>query len=325
LHEPVPESLDGTRFDVALARQFPDYSRARLQRWIQDGRATVEGDRRRARDPVFRGEIMEVRLPAVTGLDEDGPANRGRWPPEDIAIEIVYQDDWLLVVDKPPGLVVHPGAGVPGGTLVNALVYRDPDLGLLPRAGLVHRLDKDTSGLLVVARRLESLTALSRLLAHRQVTRRYLAIVKGRLVAGGRVDAPIGRHPAARTRMAVVPTGRHARTDYRVVERFRTHSLVRLELHTGRTHQIRVHMAHIGHPVLGDPVYGGRTRALRGAAAEVNQTLATFRRQALHAESLAFDHPVTGIPMRWNRPAPADFLSVLETIRKDSNEGGPNR
>jgi 23S rRNA pseudouridine1911/1915/1917 synthase len=237
-----------------------------------------------------------------------------------IALNVVYEDDDLLVINKPPGLVVHPAAGNPDGTLLNALLYHAPDLAALPRAGIVHRLDKETSGLMMVARNLAAHTRLVAALQARDIRREYLAVVNTVLTAGGEVNAPIGRHPVDRKRMAVVSGGKPAVTHYRVVERFRAHMLVRLRLETGRTHQIRVHMAHIHCPVTGDPVYGGRLRQPRGAGDSLRTVLQGFRRQALHAQRLALQHPGSGEPVSWEAPVPPDMQELVEALREDAGQ-----
>ncbi|NMW25857.1 23S rRNA pseudouridine(1911/1915/1917) synthase RluD, partial [Rhodanobacter denitrificans] len=244
--------------------------------------------------------------------------------PEDIALTIVHEDAHLLVLNKPAGLVVHPGAGNPAGTLLNALLHHDPRLAELPRAGIVHRLDKDTSGLMVVARTLPAYTALVDLLSRHEVERQYEAVVLGTMVAGGTVDAPIGRSMGDRLRQAVrdEEDGKRAVTHYRLRERFRAHSLLQCQLETGRTHQIRVHLAHIGHPLIGDPLYGGGLKLPKGASAELVAVLRGFRRQALHAEKLSFIHPVTGEALSFDAERPADQLALIEALRADLAEHG---
>ncbi len=301
----IPEALAGRRLDLALARLLPDYSRARIQAWIRAGRVRVGGAPRRPRDPVRAGERVEVRAEAPAPLEDR---------PQALDLEILHEDDHLLAVNKPPGLVVHPGAGNREGTLLNALLHHVPGASRLPRAGLVHRLDKDTSGVLVVAKTPAAHTRLVAALQARQIRREYLALVLGEVIAGGTVEAPVGRHPVHRTRMAVVPGGRPAVTHYRVSRRLGALTLLRVRLETGRTHQIRVHMAHIGHPVAGDPVYGGRSRLPRGLDARARAALAAWRRQALHARRLELAHPVTGRPLCWEVQPPADFAALLETL-----------
>ena len=303
----VPLSAAGRRFDQTLAEMFPDYSRSRLTAWVKAGAVTLDGAPAAPRHLLRGGE--QVRLQAEL---ETEVASR----PEAIELTIVYQDAHVLVIDKPVGLVVHPGAGNPHGTLLNALLHHDPKLAELPRAGIVHRLDKDTSGLMVVARTLPASTALVEMLSRHAVERQYEAVVLGTLVAGGTVDAPIGRHMGDRLRQAVrdEEDGKRAVTHYRLRERFRAHSVVQCNLETGRTHQIRVHMAHIHHPLVGDPLYGGGLKLPRRATPELVTALRGFRRQALHAERLAFVHPVSGEAMSFEAPRPDD----MELLRIDT-------
>jgi 23S rRNA pseudouridine1911/1915/1917 synthase len=302
-----PEAL-GLRFDQALARALPQYSRARVRQWIESGAVQVEGRALRPKDKVLGGEQVriEARLPAQVAAQA-----------EELPLAVIYRDRALLVIDKPAGLVVHPGAGNPRHTLQNALLALDPRLVLVPRAGLVHRLDKDTSGLLVVARTPEVHTALVAAMAARAIGREYLAVCTGVMTAGGTIDQPIARHRTQRTRMAVRADGREAVTHYRVVKRFRAHTLVRVELQTGRTHQIRVHLAHAGFPLVGDPVYGGRRRIPAGCSPQLAAELAAFARQALHAARLKLHHPVTGREMAWEAPLPADMQHLLAALEKD--------
>ncbi|HET6804736.1 MAG TPA: 23S rRNA pseudouridine(1911/1915/1917) synthase RluD [Frateuria sp.] len=311
----VPLSAAGRRFDQALAEMFPDYSRSRLAGWIKAGAVTLDGGVAPPRQLLRGGE--QVRLEAEL-------ANEVESAPEAIDLAIVHEDDHLLVLDKPAGLVVHPGAGNPTGTLLNALLHHDPTLAELPRAGIVHRLDKDTSGLMVVARSLAAHTALVEMLSRHAVERQYEAVVFGTLVAGGTVDAPIGRHMGDRLRQAVrdEEDGKHAVTHYRLRERFRAHSLIQCNLETGRTHQIRVHLAHIHHPLVGDPLYGGSLRLPKGATPELVAALRGFRRQALHAERLAFDHPVTGEAMAFEAKRPADQEALIGALRADAASHG---
>lgn len=307
----IPLELAGTRLDQALASLFPEFSRSRLSEWIRQGFATVDRRTRRPRDRVAGGERVELKLAPA--------ADSERWEAQPLDIAVLYEDEHLLVVDKPVGLVVHPGAGNPDGTLVNALLHRDPALVRVPRAGVVHRLDKNTSGLLVVARTLAAHKHLVSALKNRRVEREYLAIATGGLRAGGRVDAPVGRHRVQRTRMAVNDGGRPAATRYRVERRFRAHSLLRVALESGRTHQIRVHMAHIGHPLVGDPVYGGRLRIAAGTGPELTGQLRAFKRQALHAARLRLRHPVSDDDMQWQSPLPPDMQALLNALQEDEN------
>ena len=304
----MPEELIGQRLDQALARLLPAYSRARLQQWIQEGRVTVNNQTTRAKDRVRGGEQIEVLVPDV-------PA--GDWQAEDIPLVIVYEDDDLLVIDKPAGLVVHPGAGNPEGTLLNALLHHVPALRRLPRAGIVHRLDKETSGLLVVAKTEMARLDLIEQLKERSLSREYMALVQGIVIAGGTVDAPIGRHALTRTRMAVSGRGRPAVSHYRVERKFRAHTLLRVKLESGRTHQIRVHMAHLKHPLVGDPVYGGRALLPKGAAPDLIEALHGFKRQALHATRLGLVHPTTRQPMVWDSAPPQDLRDLLEVLERD--------
>ncbi len=306
----VPAELAGLRFDQALARMFPDYSRSRLREWIERGEARLEGAAARPRQRVLGGERVALRA-EVAARTADAP--------EAIPLDIVHQDEAVIVIDKPAGLVVHPGAGNRDGTLVNALLALEPGLEALPRAGLVHRLDRLTSGLLLVARTLPAHTRLVADLQARAVTRQYRAVVCGRMTGGGTVDAPIGRHPVRRTQMAVREEGgRPARTHYRVAERLADHTVVDVRLETGRTHQIRVHMAHIGHPLVGDPEYGGRLRLPRGAGEELRAVLTGFRRQALHASRLIFTHPVSGERLDLSSALPADMVRLVAALRAAS-------
>lgn len=297
------------RLDQAAAQLFTGFSRERLKGWIEDGRLLVNGAVRRPKDRVVEGE--ELVLDAEPAIETSAGA-------EDIPLNILYEDEDLLVIDKPAGLVVHPGAGNPAGTLLNALLHHCPALVGIPRAGIVHRLDKDTSGLLVVAKTLLAQVSLVDQLKDKTVHREYEAVVWGVLTSGATVDAPIGRHPQDRLRMAVVQNGKPAVTHYRVIKRFRAHTHVRVMLETGRTHQIRVHMAHTGHPLAGDPVYGGRARSPKGATQELLEALRAFPRQALHARRLSLVHPVTGNTLSWESPLPADFVGLLQVLTQDS-------
>ncbi len=308
-HAIVPESAAGRRLDAVLADLFPEYSRSRLSAWIKSGDVSVDGAPMRGRDPVRGGE--EVTLTAIQETQTHAVA-------EDIPLDILYEDADVFVIDKPAGLVVHPGAGNPDGTLVNALLHRDPSLELLPRAGIVHRLDKDTSGVMVVARTLQAHTALVEQLSSREVHRQYLAIVVGAMVSGGTANGAIDRHPRDRIRMAVREDGKDAVTHYRLRERYRAHTALECRLETGRTHQIRVHMAHIKHPIVGDPRYGGSFKLPKGASDELIAALRAFKRQALHAEVLEFMHPVTGEPIRCTAPVPEDMQHLMKLLREDA-------
>ena len=304
----VPDSAAGRRFDAVLAELCPEYSRSRLAEWIRSGDALLDGKPARPRDPVRGGEAVTLQVVEET---------RSFDAPEDIPLSVLHQDADVLVIDKPAGLVVHPGAGNPTGTLVNALLHFDPALAALPRAGIVHRLDKDTSGVMVVARTLPAHTSLVAQLSERDVHRQYLAVVVGALVSGGTVSAPIDRHPRDRIRMAVREDGRDATTHYRLRERFRAHTALECRLETGRTHQIRVHMQHLKHPIVGDPLYGGSFKLPKGASEDFIAALRGFRRQALHAETLEFAHPATGEPVRCTAPVPDDMQALLRALRQD--------
>jgi 23S rRNA pseudouridine1911/1915/1917 synthase len=304
----LPREAAGLRFDQALARALPQYSRALLSGWIAAGAVQVDGRPLRGKDRVLGGEQVRIEapLPAATAVVA-----------ESLPLAVVYRDRSLLVIDKPAGLVVHPGAGNARHTLQNALLALDPKLALVPRAGLVHRLDKDTSGLLLVARTPEAHTALVAAMAARAIRREYLAVCTGVMTAGGTVDAPIGRHRSQRTRMAVRADGRRAVTHYRVVRRFRAHTLVRVMLETGRTHQIRVHLAHMGFPLIGDPLYGGRRRLPAGGTAALAAELRSFPRQALHAARLALSHPLSARELHCEAPLPQDLQRLLAALEAD--------
>jgi 23S rRNA pseudouridine1911/1915/1917 synthase len=312
LRTEIPPDLAGQRFDQVLPGLFPGHSRSHLAGEVKAGRIRLDGREVPPRTRVVGGEI-------VAWQRSDAPVLGDR--PEAIDLDIVFEDDHLLVLDKPAGLVVHPGAGNPAGTLLNALLYRDPKLAQVPRAGIVHRLDKDTSGLLVVARSLPAQTALVAMLAARDIHRRYVAVVNGVPVAGGTVDAPLDRHPTDRLRRAVRDGGRPAVTHYRVREKFRAHAMLQCELESGRTHQIRVHMAHAGWPLVGDPLYGRGLKLPRGATPRLAEALRGFRRQALHAEHLAFAHPVTGEALAFDAEPPQDLRDLLDALREDAAAG----
>lgn len=302
----VPEELHGLRLDQALSRLFDEFSRARLQQWIREGQVRVDTQILRPRDKVSTGQCVELDVQPSPPL---------AWQAEALPLDIEYRDEQILVIHKQAGQVVHPAAGNREGTVVNALLHFDPELARLPRAGIVHRLDKDTSGLLVVARTLQAHAALVEQLQARAFKREYLAVVQGVMTGGGTIEASIGRHPVQRKRMAVVRKGKPAVTHYRVVERFSHHTLVAVNLETGRTHQIRVHMAHRGYPLVGDPVYGGRLKIPAGAGEALANCLRQFRRQALHAALLGLHHPQTGQWMQWQRAAPADMQNLIELLR----------
>ncbi|MDJ0878243.1 MAG: 23S rRNA pseudouridine(1911/1915/1917) synthase RluD [Halieaceae bacterium] len=298
----------GKRLDQVAAELFPEFSRSRLQAWIRSGELLIDGAAVKPRDKVAAG----ARLTLVAELQEEVS-----WEGEPIALDLYHEDADILVLNKPAGLVVHPAAGHSSGTLVNALLNEYPELANLPRAGIVHRLDKDTSGLMVVARSLRAHTSLVDQLQARTVSREYAAVTIGAMTGGGTVDAPMGRHPKQRKKMAVVSHGgKPAITHYRVAERFANHTLVAVQLETGRTHQIRVHMAHIHYPLVGDPQYGGRPKLPRGAAPELVEALRGFPRQALHARRLGLQHPATGEDMLWESELPDDMEALLDCLRR---------
>jgi 23S rRNA pseudouridine1911/1915/1917 synthase len=312
----VPLDCAGMRLDQVAAQLFAEYSRERLKDWIKDGQLMLDGRVGKPKDRVAGGEMMQLSAE----LAVETPAQA-----QNIPLTIVHEDDHLLVVDKPAGLVVHPGAGNPDGTLVNALLHHHADLNLLPRAGLVHRIDKDTSGLLVVAKTLEAHTDLTAQLADKSVYREYEAVAAGVMTSGATINEPVDRHPTDRTRMAVVKRrddddtrGRDAVTHYRVISRFRGHTHIRVQLETGRTHQIRVHMAHAGHPLVGDPVYGGRMRLPKGGTPEMIRAVQHFPRQALHARRLGLVHPASGENMSWESPLPVDMVELLAVLEADA-------
>jgi 23S rRNA pseudouridine1911/1915/1917 synthase len=310
LQATVGAELAEARLDQALASLFPDYSRSRLQAWTREGRVLVNGERRRPRDKVAVGDSLQLSAPS-----ED----RGACEPQDIPLNIVFEDEHLLVVNKPAGLVVHPAAGNPDGTLQNGLLFHDPALIELPRAGIVHRLDKDTTGLMVIGRSQAAYKRLVEAIAAREVKREYRALVVGGMPAGGTVDMPIGRHPTQRTRMAVNPMGKPSVTHFRVLQHFRGHTLLKVILETGRTHQIRVHMAHLRHAVFGDPVYGRRLQLPPGATDTLKQVMRGFRRQALHAKRLQLTHPISTRPMLFECAIPADMRALIEALAADAN------
>ena len=310
----IPLDQAGYRLDQALARLFPQFSRSRIKQWIESGDVLLDGKPTRPRQKLTGGEQVLIRESLEPRTDDR---------PQDIPLEIVDQSDDFLVINKPVGLVVHPGAGNPDGTLVNALLNFDSRLEALPRAGIVHRLDKGTSGLLLVARDGEIQQQFSDMLARREITREYQAVCLGVLTAGGTVDQPLDRHPNDRRKMAVRSGGRNAVTHYRVIKRFRGHTHVRVNLETGRTHQIRVHFAFLRHALIGDPVYGGRLAIPARASEELADTLRKFGHQALHADRLALSHPRNGKTMNWNVEIPADFAALIQVLRKDAeNENG---
>ncbi len=308
-----PPEFAGKRLDQALAQLLPQFSRSRIQRWIEEGAVLVNGLPVKARELVVGGEAatVEARLPKEVGIKA-----------EKLPLDIVHQDAAVIILNKPPGVVVHPGAGNPGKTLQNALLAHDPKLKNVPRAGLVHRIDKDTSGLLVVARTMEAQTALVAELAEHGIEREYLAVCTGAMTGGGTVDKPIDRHRSHRLKFAVRSDGRDAVTHYRIEKRFRQHTLARVRLETGRTHQIRVHMEHVGYPIVGDPLYGGRKRFPKGASPELRELLEKFHRQALHAAKLTLTHPKSGKRVSFEAPLPDDLVHLLDGLQRDLEEHG---
>ncbi len=308
----VPDQMCGKRLDQVVAELLPDYSRSRLQGWIKSGELRVDGVQCKPKDKLIGGE--QLSLSAT--LEEQGD-----WQAQAIALDVVFEDEHILVINKPANLVVHPGAGNADGTLLNALLHHCPDQVTLPRAGIVHRLDKDTTGLMVVAKSIAAHTDLVAQLQDRTVSREYEAVTQGVMTGGGCVEGNIGRHPRQRTKMAVRDFGgKEAVTHYRVLQRFANHTHIRVKLETGRTHQIRVHMAHIGYPLVGDGVYAGRFKIPKGASRDLLAMLKAFPRQALHAANLGLIHPVTGEYMEWDAPLPEDFVELLLALARDDSE-----
>ena len=310
----VPDEHYDTRLDQSIARLFPEYSRSKLKDWILSGQVTVNSEViTTPRVKLKGGEVIDIKAEQEVQVFNEA---------QDIDLNIVYEDDDIIIINKPADLVVHPGAGNPSGTLLNALLNHYPAIENVPRAGIVHRLDKDTTGLMVVAKNITAQTHLVNQLQAREMGREYEAVVFGNLIAGGIVDENIGRHATKRTLMAVDPMGKPAVTHFRVKRKFRSHTHVRLKLETGRTHQIRVHMTHIKHPLVGDLQYAGRVRLPKGASHEFIDALRGFKRQALHAIQLTLTHPSTGEVMSWKAPLPQDFVELLEAMDADLNLNG---
>ncbi len=305
----ISDESAGLRLDQALAQLFSDYSRGQITKWIKAGDVLVNDKVLRPRDSVLGGEHVVIAA-KIEVVDDT-------WIAEAISLSIIHEDDDVIILNKPAGMVVHPGAGNHDGTLVNALLHHCPQLEGIPRAGIVHRIDKSTTGLLMIAKTLQAHNSLVTQLQERSVLREYQAIVMGVMTAGGTVDQPVGRHPVDRKKMAVIGSGKQAVTHYRVEQRFRAHTHIRCKLETGRTHQIRVHMAHIRYPLLGDPAYGGRIRLPKGASEKTVETLQGFRRQALHAGLLGFIHPGSGEEVSWRVDIPEDMQNVLDVLAKD--------
>ncbi|MCK5003376.1 MAG: 23S rRNA pseudouridine(1911/1915/1917) synthase RluD [Gammaproteobacteria bacterium] len=310
----IPDELTGQRLDVVLAELVPDYSRNRLKQWLLEGQILLDGQTAKPKTKVYGDQQLQLNIKAVD-VDDVCVA-------EDIPLNIVYQDDSLIVVNKPAGLVVHPAAGHRQGTLQNALLFFDKTLADVPRAGIVHRLDKDTSGLMVVARTLASHKYLVNQIQQRDVHREYQTLVHGVMTGGGTVDQPIGRHAHDRIRMTVREDGRPSVTHYRVLDRYRVYTHLHVELETGRTHQIRVHMQHLRHPVVGDPVYAGRSRLPAGADESFLEQLKNFKRQALHAWRLSLNHPETGELIQWEAPLPEDMVNLIAGMKEDMEKHG---
>jgi 23S rRNA pseudouridine1911/1915/1917 synthase len=307
----IPNELGNKRFDQIAALLFPDFSRSRLKTWIMDGQLTADGKTFSPRAKLVGGEMMvlDVTLQA-----------EGEWLPEEMDLDIVFEDDHIIVVNKPMGLVVHPAAGNYSGTLLNGLLHHCPSLENVPRAGIVHRLDKDTTGLMVVAKTLQAQHHIVEQLQSREMGREYEAVAQGTMTGGGTVKEPIARHDKDRTKMSVHPTGKDAITHYRILEKFPSHTHLRIKLETGRTHQIRVHMSHIQHPLVGDATYGGRVRLPKGVSVELRDVLRKFPRQALHAKHIELYHPATNEIVEWEVPLPADFQELLEELKYDAEQ-----
>ena len=303
----IPNRMLGNRLDVSLSEMLPDYSRSKITAWIKSGDALINQKNFKPKDKSSGNEIVCLTLNQKQTTD---------WIAEKISLNIVYEDEDIIVINKQFGLVTHPGAGNWSGTLANALLYYDSDLSKLDRAGIVHRLDKNTSGLMVIARNEKSQKYLTEQLQSHLVDREYSAIVYGHMIAGGTVDEPIGRDPKDRVKQAVSESGKEAVTHYRAIDRFKSHTHVKAILETGRTHQIRVHLSHVGHSLIGDPMYGGRVRFPKKASEELKEALLNFKRQALHSKKLTLSHPISGEVMSWKAPLPDDMLKLLEVLNK---------
>ena len=303
----IPTRMTGERLDASLAEMLPDFSRSKITAWIKSGDALINGKNFKPKDKVSGDEAVDLTLNQKQSND---------WAAEEIPLNVVYEDEDIIVINKEFGLVTHPGAGNWTGTLANALLYYDPELSRLDRAGIVHRLDKNTSGLMVVARNEKSQKYLVEQLQNHSVDREYSAIVYGHMIAGGTVDEPIGRDPKDRVKQAVSMSGKNAITHYRAIDRFKSHTHVKAILETGRTHQIRVHLSHVGHSLIGDPMYGGRVRFPKKASEELKDALLNFKRQALHSKKLTLTHPISGESMSWKAKLPDDMVRLLEVLKK---------
>lgn len=311
LEKNAPLSSRGMRLDQVASDIFSDFSRSRLQSWIKKGKLLVDGNLLRPKDKLQGGELLTI----IALLESEG-----EWQPEPIELDVIFEDEHIIVLNKPAGLVVHPAAGNYTGTLLNGLLHKIPDNEKIPRAGIVHRLDKDTSGVMVAAKNLEAHYSLVKQLQSRSVTREYHAIAQGVMTGGGTVNKPLGRHPKVRTKMAVVShSGKDAITHFRIIKKFEHHTFIKVKLETGRTHQIRVHMSHIGYPLIGDPVYGGRLKLPKGATLKLQKSLRDFNRQALHAAMLGLIHPVSNKYMEWCVSVPSDFSDLLNTLKTESS------
>jgi len=307
----IPQDLDQTRLDLALSKLLPEYSRARIQTWIKTGWVTIDGEVFRPKDKVRTDQTVKISATSE---------NLNSSKPQPIALTAIYEDEDIIVINKPAGLVTHPGAGNIDGTLLNALLYHYPELAKLPRAGIIHRLDKDTSGLMVVTRNLLAHNKLTQDLQNREIKREYEAIVHGNMISGGTIEANIGRHPVKRTHMAVKETGKPAITHYRIIKHFLSYTHIRVMLETGRTHQIRVHLAHIGYPIVGDPIYNKITNISEKLNPILRERLKLFKRQALHSRHLELTHPRTNKLMSWQAPLPKDMTELLKALKKYNSD-----
>ncbi len=305
----IPDAMSGKRLDQALAELLPEHSRARLQGWIRDDYVQIDKKSMRPRDKVHGGEQVEIRAKIESQISA---------APEDIPLDIVFEDEHLIIINKPAGLIVHPGAGNPQHTLMNALLHHDQQLEQVARAGIVHRLDKDTTGLLVVARTPQSHTYLANQLQARKIHREYVTIVSGIMTAGGTINQPIGRHRTHRTKMAVVKNGRPSTTHYRIIKKYKHHTQLQVNLETGRTHQIRVHLTWLHYPIIGDPVYGGKKQLVKGMDPNLANYITAFPRQALHARAIQLHHPLSKEMMAWRAPIPEDMAELFNTLETDA-------